>query len=1222
MARERHGKDFELISSDVAVAIFTHGLNSDSVKEKLASKELKDIKSAYQDAVLYEDVSQDFNKAQKRSYEPEQQTRKRFKPQGSDNYSDGNEEKRFPEKRQFERNSNNFVRPKPGYNQGNSQSLVCFKCNKPGHYAKDCRSTRVGAITLLDNEVEFVRTNKSSTVLAKVGLTNVHVTIDSGADTNCISLSCAEAAGIKEMQKVKAPEIRFAGNNTAEPLGMITVPIQFHKNMEAVPVKFLVFKELVPKCLLGIDGQDQLKIRLDRQQDLVWIAGMPISLNCSQQEAQVNLGAVHLSDAFQSKMDKVQNSKRFTTYYSTNIELDPLVSKTSMSFEMLQGSAKEVNVEPSLSDNDKDMINKYVNEHEYMFGYFEKDGYGASTTTAVSHRVVTDGTIVSAKPYRLSMAQREIVEREIDEMLSLGIIRPSQSGYASPVVLVPKPDKSWRFCVDYRKLNQHTKSDKYPLPNIDECLSRMKGAKYFAKLDLAAGYWQIPMHEADVEKTAFVTPLGLYEFTVMPFGLKTAPATFQRMMDRLVGDMNNVLIYLDDILIYAKSINELLENMSMVFKKLASVNLKLRAKKCSIGMQRINYLGYVVSDKGIEVDRAKVSAIKDMDAPTSVRGVRRFLGMASYYRNFVYQFAFIANPLTKLISKNARFYWSDECQGAFDKLKDLLCESPVLKHPDYKEPFAIFTDASNYGVGAVLTQGGQPVWFSSRTLNPAEIKYDTREKECIAVMYGLDKFKPYFYGGPITVFTDHGNLRWLMEHEQKGRLARWQLFLQQFDFQVSYVKGINNPVADCLSRDLPPVKKTMAVGAVTTILTSDKDSEAISTKPKVEVVITRPLKFENINWEKQQIKDPYIKHILDDVKEPFVIKDKLLYRYGNDNERTKLVVPSHLVQLVLKKAHDSELSAHGGVKKTCFVLRSYWFPSFRNTIEQYCKQCMVCINAKGFGKKHSHLSTREPLDMLERVFIDVVGPLPNDTSSYGNDARYILTMMDDGSRFLKVASMKNCKRESIIKEFKEHWIGVFGKPYVIVTDNNQQFKGEFSAMCSELEVLQEFTAPYSPEMNAVERVHGTLMNKLRALRYSMQKPWTECLPIACLSYNLGEHSMTGYAPFALLFAKDVDILNKSKVDIDNISKIRDTARTQAYSKRRRRVLGLNENVKEQDITAGDKVLVRAIDPTKLENRVLEDVFLVKKQEARNIYAIEAENGRCFRRSKKDIYKLK
>eukprot|EP00835_Amoeboradix_gromovi_P002449 NODE_139_length_17940_cov_0.254190.p6 type:complete len:221 gc:universal NODE_139_length_17940_cov_0.254190:637-1299(+) len=216
----------------------------------------------------------------------------------------------------------------------------------------------------------------------------------------------------------------------------------------------------------------------------------------------------------------------------------------------------------------------------------------------------------------------------------------------------------------------------------------------------------------------------------------------------------------------------------------------------------------------------------------------------------------------------------------------------------------------------------------------------------------------------------------------------------------------------------------------------------------------------------------------------------LVYRLGLDNERTKLVVPSHLVQLVIRKAHDSKLAAHDGVRKTCYNLRSYRFPSFRKTVEQYCKQCIACINAKGFGERHSELSTREPLDILERVYMELVRPLPNDTSSYGNDARYILTMIDDGSRYLKTASMRNCKRESIIKEFKEHWVGTFGMPHAVATDNNQQFKGEFSDTSRDMGIFQEYTAPYSPEMNAVERVHGTLMNKLRALRYLSQKPWT------------------------------------------------------------------------------------------------------------------------------------
>ena len=1192
MAKEKNG--VVLIEQDLAIAVFLQGLSNTMVKERLASVTFNTLLEAYESASMYESVYVDAHPGLKR------------KPESS---FVENPNKMFKRKHYKQNNDSRkplSSQPKLGsQSQGRDLSQVkCYNCQKMGHYAKDCRSTKVGAVTLLDEEVELKKSSKSSTVFAKAGDKAIPVVIDSGADTNCISLECLEEAGISEMKKVNAPDVRFAGNSQGKPLGMATVPLRFHKGMDSIDVKFLVFKELVPGCLLGIDGQDQLKVRMDREQDLLWIDGLPITLHQSEQEAKYRLGAVSLEESFSEKLSKVDNSKRTLDYFRADHDDDQIVQHTSMSFEVLQGSYESVEIDTSLSRQTRQQVESFLKGYNALFGYFDTKSIMplATVTTTVKHQIVTDGNIVSSKPYRLSPAQKGTVKEEISKMLELGIIRRSKSNYASPVVLVPKPDGSWRFCVDYRKLNTHTKSDKYPLPNIDECLSRMKGAKYFAKLDLSSGYWQIPMAEDDIEKTAFVTPHGLFEFIVMPFGLKTAPATFQRMMDRLFGDMDNVMIYLDDVLVYAESIDIVLDKLKEVFSRLDAANLKLKASKCHIGMRSINYLGFIVSREGIKADNEKVEAIRTMEAPRNVREVRRFLGMASYYRNFIYGFGQIAAPLSGLTGKNQRFHWNSGCQEAFIKLKNLLCEAPVLAHPDFKKPFAIFTDASDIGVGAVLTQEGKPIWFASRVLTAAEKKYDTREKECIGVMFGLDKFKPYFFGSLVTVFTDHGNLRWLMDHEQKGRLARWQLYLMQYDFNISYVKGKHNPVADCLSR----YKDTIQIGSVKMRMTA--------------VEVQRKIRLPVKDWASQQRKDPFIRSILDQVKDPYVVESGILYRRKDDVMKKRIVVPEHLIQLLLEKAHDSNEAAHGGVSKTSYHLRGYWFPSLHKRISEYCSRCRICLQAKGFKHRNNEIGTREPLDILERVYVDVVGPLPNDMESYEDDARYILTMMDDCSRFLCATPMRTCKQTEVTASFREHWLSVFGAPRVIVSDNHQHFKGEFVEMCRGHGVLKEWTAPYSPEMNAVERVHSTLMDKVRALKFKSGRPWTECLSDACYSYNITRHEMTNYAPYMLLFGREKDLIAKTSVTADNIKNLRAHARTHAFQKRKERVDRVNKNRTDEDLQVGDKIYLRNDNHSKIESRVHEDTMVIKAILAKNVLELESSNGYRFRRSRKDVKK--
>lgn len=348
----------------------------------------------------------------------------------------------------------------------------------------------------------------------------------------------------------------------------------------------------------------------------------------------------------------------------------------------------------------------------------------------------------------------------------MGVIEPSNSYWKSAVVMVPKPDGKIRFCVNYKPLNKITKFDNYPLPNLQDLLSSLHGARFFISLDLKCGYWQIPLNPSDREKTAFQTPFGLYQFIGMLFGLASAPATFQRMMDEIFNDMigKDLLIYLDDILIFGSTFSEMFDRLKEVFKRLSKFGLKLKASKCTIGAKSINFLGFVVSEKDIHASPEKTCAISSLRAPKTVSEISQFLGLTGFYRCFIHQYATIARPLSELTKKNAQFIWTQDRQNSFQSLKNKVINAPVLAHPDYAGSFSIYTDASNVGVGAVLVQKDRPVWFTSRSLQGGELHYDIREKECLAILHALDKFRPYIYGKDITIFTDHGNLRWRFDH--------------------------------------------------------------------------------------------------------------------------------------------------------------------------------------------------------------------------------------------------------------------------------------------------------------------------------------------------------------------------------------------------------------------------------------------------------------------------
>ncbi|UYV66872.1 K02A2.6-like, partial [Cordylochernes scorpioides] len=522
----------------------------------------------------------------------------------------------------------------------------------------------------------------------------------------------------------------------------------------------------------------------------------------------------------------------------------------------------------------------------------------------VKHRINTgDHLPTKQRPYRVAPRERQIIQDEVNKMEKLDIIQPSESPWASPVVLIRKKDGSWRFCVDYRRLNKITKKDVYPLPRIDDTLDCLRGARFYSSMDLQSGYWQIDVEESDREKTAFITPDGLYEFKVMPFGLCNAPATFERMIDNLLKGLKWAicLCYLDDIIVFSDGFEEHLRRLELVLNCLKKAGLCLNSKKCKFGAKTITVLGHEVSENGIRPDQEKIRAVRDFATPRSLKEVRSFLGLSSYYRPFIPNYAHVAQPLNDLLKKDSAFNWNQEEQNAFEALKSALISEPALGHFDYSSPTEIHTDASNYGIGAVLVQiqkgKEKAIAYASRTLNKAEKNYSTTERECLAIIWAINKFRPYVFGQPFTIVTDHHSLCWLTNLKDPcGRLARWALRLQEFDVTVVYKSGRKHQDADCLSRSPLEYSEDM-----------EEDIPSIVTLQ---------------NFSENQMNDQALRKIADQLQSTpnnsFVKIDNTLYRkkYDPMGKPWLLVVPRHLRQELLKNLHDSPTAGHLRFTKT------------------------------------------------------------------------------------------------------------------------------------------------------------------------------------------------------------------------------------------------------------------------------------------------------------------
>jgi transposase InsO family protein len=466
------------------------------------------------------------------------------------------------------------------------------------------------------------------------------------------------------------------------------------------------------------------------------------------------------------------------------------------------------NLSVDLSEEEKGMIRSVLVTFQDVFS--DPDGVLGSTGVT-KHKIDTgDHPPIKQPARRTPFATRVVMEEEVRKMLKQGVVEASTSAWASPVVLVRKKDGTYRFCVDYRRVNDVTKKDAYPLPRLDDSIEAMGGAQWFSTLDLHSGYWQVEMDEADKDKTAFVTRMGLYQFRVMPFGLTNAPATFERLMEHVLQGMQweQLQVYLDDIIVFGKTFLIALFNLTQVFIRFRKAQLKMKVKKCSLFQKEVPFLGHIVSREGIKCDPAKIDVVQSWPHPINMTEVRSFLGFATYYRRFIPHFSTVASPLTGLTRKDVEFDWTEECEYAFRRLKESLMTAPVLAYPRQHGQFILDTDASNTGIGAVLSQVQQEeekvIGYASKTLSKSERAYCTTYKELLAVVKFVKHFKPYLWGQPVIIRTDHASLTWLKNFkEPEHMLARWLSTLNSYDLTIIHRPGARHINADVLSRRVP-----------------------------------------------------------------------------------------------------------------------------------------------------------------------------------------------------------------------------------------------------------------------------------------------------------------------------------------------------------------------------------------------------------------------------------
>ena len=914
--------------------------------------------------------------------------------------------------------------------------------------------------------------------------------LDTGATTNFMSCSFARSHNL--VPKIISPlSVKIANGEKYVCDSVVTVPLKIGRYREKIT--FVLIDLFKYDVVLGMP----------------WLFSVDACISCSSRLVKIKLNG--------------------TTFDLCPNAAQRPVAPSLMSLNAVKKAVKHRThdlfvVYVSTADPPKnEMVSEHMRAAQLLIDFqdvFPDDLSDLPVKRSVVHEInVPSNAQPARKPaYRLSFAEEEEVKKRIAELLASNHIQPSQSPWAAPVLFAKKKDScpgtaGLRFCIDYRGLNNVTEDDTYPLPVAENLFARLRGATVFSKLDLRSGYYQVQIKPEDVPKTAFITRYGLFEFVVMPFGLKNAPATFMRLMNNVLKDFIDVfvVVYLDDILIFSKNEKDHEGHLRRVLMKLREHKLFAKRSKCAFFKEEIEFLGHVVSAAGVSMEEEKVQAILEWPLPTTVTQVRAFLGLANYYRSFVYRFGHFAAPLTDLTKKDQAFHWGEQHQSSFEALKTAVTTAPVLALHDHTKDNYLYTDASDLAYGAVLMQKYdgklRPVCFLSHKLDAAQRNYGTGEKEFCAIKHAAQKWGHYLRNETKNIFvTDHDNLTRLAHKKHlSGKWLRWYQEIEENagSFEILYKPGKTNVVADALSR-----RPDHVLCAVHVVL------------PPTEVINKIKLAYEE-DLETKKIKKDMA---ADAAACPYYWNDGVLM-HKSDNGPRVYVPAGQLRELIISEHHDLRIAGHLGVFKTVkYIQRQYYWQQMKLMVKKYITSCEFCQRYK--SNRQAPAGLLQPLPIAERrwdsVSMDFVVELPPSPGGFNA----VLTVVDRLSKMTYfIPTTTNLTAEGAAQLFFENIVCRHGLPENIVSDRDPKFVSVFwETLWGLMGTKLNRSSAYHPQSDGQTEIMNRFLNDfLRNFCSADHTSWEQHLQVAAFAYNNSVHASTGYSPFFLNFGQHPNV---------------------------------------------------------------------------------------------------